>query len=711
MKIATKVKLGYFMVVLCTFILGYVGFLGVERARYSFVTVSNLTYVMHSISKIVYLEDLFLITGDISYKFEVDKELSSLLSYSERLEGSLSEKYALEYYVALLPKVMKVNLGYIREYVSKLAYSLTSLNQNLEYMERRNLRKRLHHLNSKLFSLLAEKGVVKEASELLFYEKQAFYSFDPRFLTRMEDVLLRLSDTVKEKHISSLLKEELALLRECKELMVKAYRDLDSYRKVSRTLMGDIWDRVRKQKKATRQALLFTMGATTVIFLLVLSFSIFAGTKFTWVVSYYFGKMLELMEDIRKGDFSRRIEVKGDSRDEFSILAEEFNKIMALLEENVGYIITSSKKALESRLTKISDAMGQGENPVVVARNIVGALVETNRYKGLIESDYTRAEVYKHLKYVLSERFGVDNVLILEVNESKNRFEPVFEEDIQRVPIDLVVNPALCRAKRTMEIVDSSEFRDICPFACQTEGCFSFCIPMIMGGEVKGVVRIDETLEGRERLLSQMPFIVKYVEITSPVVYASKLLEITKEQSLKDGLTGLYNRRFLESYLEKYISFARRKGFTVGFIMIDIDNFKRVNDTYGHKNGDIVLKEVSRVIVNSIRSSDVAVRYGGEEFLVILPEVEEGKTELVAEKIRRTIEMTNIQLEGKTLHVTVSAGVAEYPKHGEDPHQVIKFADVALYRAKKMGKNRVVVFDEATMVEGVDEGPEGSSSD
>lgn len=91
----------------------------------------------------------------------------------------------------------------------------------------------------------------------------------------------------------------------------------------------------------------------------------------------------------------------------------------------------------------------------------------------------------------------------------------------------------------------------------------------------------------------------------------------------------------------------------------------------------------------------MVVRYGGEEFLVVLPDVAEGKAAVVAEKIRKNVEMTAIHIEGKVIHITISAGVAEYPKHGTDPYQVIKFADIALYQAKKEGKNRVVVFDES----------------
>lgn len=403
--------------------------------------------------------------------------------------------------------------------------------------------------------------------------------------------------------------------------------------------------------------------------------------------------MIAALDELRKGHFKERVNYV--SKDEFGVLAQEFNEIMEMLHDNIGFIIYEAEEALSTRIMQLDCKNFREDNPLHTARQVVEALVDLNRYKSIIEDDYNKLEVYRHFYAVLKGKFGISEVVILELNESKNRFEPVLEESKEPTPVDVVVTPQVCRAKRTARVVNALEFAEICKYSLANNQKFSVCIPILMAGEVKGVVKLFVPMEEKDQLLKKLPFIVKYVETTAPVVYAAKLIEITREQSLRDSLTGLYNRRFLESYLEKYISFAQRKGFNVGFIMLDIDNFKRINDTYGHKNGDIVLKEVAHVITSSVRSSDVVVRYGGEEFLVVLPDVAEGKAAVVAEKIRKNVEMTAIHIEGKVIHITISAGVAEYPKHGTDPYQVIKFADIALYQAKKEGKNRVVVFDES----------------
>ena len=179
----------------------------------------------------------------------------------------------------------------------------------------------------------------------------------------------------------------------------------------------------------------------------------------------------------------------------------------------------------------------------------------------------------------------------------------------------------------------------------------------------------------------------------------------------KDPLTSFYNRRYFFHRLNSEIHRAKRYGRTISLLIIDVDNFKHFNDTYGHLAGDALLRGMAGVVRGSIRRSDakpsyevdIACRYGGEEFAVILPEaahvqggeaaerlrasIEARGARIVAEKIRQRIEAT--PLEGKS--VTVSIGVSSYPEHGEDPETLIRMADEAMYKAKRAGKNRVVI--------------------
>ena len=156
-----------------------------------------------------------------------------------------------------------------------------------------------------------------------------------------------------------------------------------------------------------------------------------------------------------------------------------------------------------------------------------------------------------------------------------------------------------------------------------------------------------------------------------------------------DSLTGLYNRRAILRRLDEEIKHAKRYKEQPSLIMLDIDHFKKVNDRYGHLTGDDVLEEVARLIRQSIRAVDAAGRYGGEEFIIILPKTDSSSALNVAERIRKAIEMAGMKdSEGNVFSITVSQGLASY-KPGEDKHSFISRADDALYAAKENGRNRV----------------------
>jgi diguanylate cyclase (GGDEF)-like protein len=163
------------------------------------------------------------------------------------------------------------------------------------------------------------------------------------------------------------------------------------------------------------------------------------------------------------------------------------------------------------------------------------------------------------------------------------------------------------------------------------------------------------------------------------------------EISITDSLTGLYNRKHLMETLDKEVSRCQRHSHSFSLMVIDIDHFKKYNDTYGHLAGDEVLSRLASVFKESIRSSDYAARYGGEEFIVMLPEIGPEQGVEAAERIRHQVAEQRFGNEGEPIKVTISVGVASYPDNGEDAESVIKKADEALYEAKEMGRNRVVL--------------------
>ncbi len=163
------------------------------------------------------------------------------------------------------------------------------------------------------------------------------------------------------------------------------------------------------------------------------------------------------------------------------------------------------------------------------------------------------------------------------------------------------------------------------------------------------------------------------------------------EISITDSLTGLYNRKHLMETLDKEVSRSQRHSRSFSLLVIDIDHFKKYNDTYGHLAGDEVLSKLASVFKESIRSSDYAARYGGEEFIIMLPEIGPEQGVEAAERIRHKVAEEIFSGDGESIKVTISVGVACYPKNGEDAESVIRNADAALYEAKELGRNRVIL--------------------
>ncbi len=175
-----------------------------------------------------------------------------------------------------------------------------------------------------------------------------------------------------------------------------------------------------------------------------------------------------------------------------------------------------------------------------------------------------------------------------------------------------------------------------------------------------------------------------------------KLIKKLKEESEMDSLTKLYNRRTVFKFLEKAFANAKRYNQDLSFLMIDIDKFKNVNDTYGHIGGDEILRSIAKTIQSSVRESDIAGRFGGEEFSVVMPNTDIQGAGMVAEKIRKTIEENGVEFNNSTVNVTVSLGVSTIDRKNDTLENLVRKADEALYKAKDTGRNRVCVFDNDT---------------
>jgi diguanylate cyclase (GGDEF)-like protein len=217
---------------------------------------------------------------------------------------------------------------------------------------------------------------------------------------------------------------------------------------------------------------------------------------------------------------------------------------------------------------------------------------------------------------------------------------------------------------------------------------------MIIGGKAEGVVQFlfDKKNNNVNTKDKRMFKAKQYIKEALSVIEAKKLMSTLQESALKDSLTGLYNRRFLQEYTETLVAGVLRRQKSVGMMMCDLDFFKQVNDLYGHNVGDDVLKETCEIIKKCIRSSDLIIRFGGEEFLVLMLDINAGETSQIAGKIRETIEKTKIKVSDGVIKKTISIGISEFPLDTESFWQAINFADAALYKAKETGRNRVVRF-------------------
>lgn len=223
-------------------------------------------------------------------------------------------------------------------------------------------------------------------------------------------------------------------------------------------------------------------------------------------------------------------------------------------------------------------------------------------------------------------------------------------------------------------------------------GRTSLCVPLVTGTKRIGALTCVRE-HGLGFAEDDLAFLWTLASHAAMAIENARLHEEAEERSIRDPLTGLYNVRRLEARLSEEFFRAQRYRRDLSFLMLDIDHFKRFNDTYGHLSGDRVLREVADVVSGSVRSIDQVFRYGGEEICVLLPETPSHQALVVAERIRLGVAALNLTGEnGQTLgRVTVSLGVASFPHEATEAHELIARADEALYQAKGQGRNRVVL--------------------
>jgi diguanylate cyclase (GGDEF)-like protein len=235
-------------------------------------------------------------------------------------------------------------------------------------------------------------------------------------------------------------------------------------------------------------------------------------------------------------------------------------------------------------------------------------------------------------------------------------------------------------------------------FPGEAPDCY-LCMPIVAHGNTLGVLYVQCDSEAAVAAVNErMDGLRQLVQLTGMAIATLNLRSKLENQSIRDSLTGLFNRHFMQISLERELSRAARRKQILAVFMLDLDHFKKFNDTFGHAAGDTVLQAVAEVFRNSIRAEDIACRYGGEEFTIMLPDVTPTIALERAESIRRAIENLRLPLDREVYsEFTVSIGVALYPNDGEAGDVLLRRADTALYRAKRMGRNKVAQYETSAM--------------
>ncbi|MBF0506492.1 MAG: diguanylate cyclase [Nitrospirae bacterium] len=322
-----------------------------------------------------------------------------------------------------------------------------------------------------------------------------------------------------------------------------------------------------------------------------------------------------------------------------------------------------------------------------------------NNMNGLLLACKSVGGIYRVIDKYVRQLFAYDRGAVYVFDESRTVLETVLTWGDIRIE-GHVLRPRDCRALRLGKSysVDDPVNETLCPHIKPETGMAYICIPVTAKTRNIGLFHLQFTKyagvpkEKAERLTAHKKHLASITaESISLSLLNFKLREAFFRQSILDPLTNLYNRRYMIATFERELHRMARKQGPLGVIMLDIDYFKQFNDTYGHEAGDILLQELSAFMRRSIREEDIACRYGGEEFVIILPESSLEASTHRAEQMRQEIKKLSFTYLNQNIGpITLSFGVAAFPDHGRRQEDILRAADAALYKAKEEGRDRVI---------------------
>jgi diguanylate cyclase (GGDEF)-like protein/PAS domain S-box-containing protein len=312
----------------------------------------------------------------------------------------------------------------------------------------------------------------------------------------------------------------------------------------------------------------------------------------------------------------------------------------------------------------------------------------------LLQSCVTREEVFAAALGFAPRIFSLGRGAVALLNPARDLAEVTGWWAECQLPV-AAFEPIACWALRTghPHLVIAGDSTAPCRHAEGVKNTY-LCVPILAQGEALGIVHFQATDESPKLADSELSFKTTFAEQVGLSIANIRLREALRAQSVKDPLTGLYNRRYLQEMLEREIRRAARAEQPLGILMLDLDHFKKFNDTYGHEAGDTILREVGAFLIKSIRVEDTVCRFGGEEFVIVLPTASAEASRSRAERIRAKLRELTVLHQGLSMgKITVSVGVAELPANGTSAADLLAAADAALYRAKRAGRDQVTVAE------------------
>lgn len=426
------------------------------------------------------------------------------------------------------------------------------------------------------------------------------------------------------------------------------------------------------------KTVLYNMGLT----ILAAIFIFLVINRFIKPFVSIFYSIRDVMQSAYHGDYSVRVEghQNKESRAVANLLNTMLEKLQHTFEEldKKVYIFIKNKNYVKE------------PDPLININTTIERLSDIYKFKQTIENDKELSDIYNRIAYVLKNHFHLDDFTMTEIDNMNKIKKIVYSEK----GCHCGILDGECRADRIHASVDSSIFAKSCELY-KLEGSEYICTPYTISSELTLIVTITTSdVKETEYVRSIMSDVEDYVTTARPAIVSKKLMQTLNKMARIDQMTNMYNRKFLDEFADVSIPQAIRAKTSYGVLMIDIDFFKMINDSYGHDVGDEAVRIVSTVIKKNIRQADIAIRYGGEEFLVLLYNCADENIIKIAESIRVEFSKQKIPANGEMFSKTLSVGCSRFPKDSESIWKCIKFADIAMYSAKESGRNKVVAFDE-----------------